>query len=163
MAHHPLGLRGGGTHATLLRAGNSPIRSRRLECDWFANPDDGQLAIYRVLFVFGVARIFSWTIWAHGIARYEWDLGWSGPDWVRKVPPSAQTPVWLIGGAVGVIVCCWTLSHFVLRRVRLHQPLVTQTRAAAITATRASSGLSETNPSSNSSLSGETESVRHHE
>ena len=82
-------------------------------------PEDGQLAIYRALFVFGVARTVSWTVWAHVIAKYEWDLGWSGPDWLAKVPPSPESPAWLIGGAIGVIVCCWSLSHFVLRRVRL--------------------------------------------
>ena len=87
-------------------------------------PEDGQFAIYRALFVFGVARTVSWTVWAHGIARYEWDLGWSGPDWLPKVPPSPESPAWLIGGAIGVIVCCWSLSHLVLRRVRLDVRLV---------------------------------------
>lgn len=82
-------------------------------------PEDGQLALYRGLFVFGVARIASWGIWTHIIKGYSFDLSWTGPGWLNKVEPSPQTPLWLVGGAVGVILACTLLWLLVLRRARL--------------------------------------------
>jgi len=126
-------------------------------------PEDGQLAIYRSLFVFGVARVASWTIWAHFIADFEWDLTWGGPDWLVKVPPSPQNPLWLIGGTLAVIACCWSLWLVVLRRVRLNEPLPTQSGSDAMIVARASTGQSVTNPASSGSLSNGTDGERHHE
>lgn len=79
-------------------------------------PEDAQLAIYRGLFVFGVARLVSWSIWAHAIEGYGFDLGWTGPDWLHKVPPSEQSVAWFLGGAAAVVVCCTLLWTLVLRR-----------------------------------------------
>jgi hypothetical protein len=126
-------------------------------------PEDGQLAIYRSLFVFGVARIASWTTWAHFIESFAWDLRWGGPGWVAKVPPSTQSPAWLIGGALGVAGSCCALWWLVLRRVRLVDESHAQRIPDAITAARASAGQSETNPSSRFMVGEGTGGTRHHE
>jgi membrane-bound metal-dependent hydrolase YbcI (DUF457 family) len=125
-------------------------------------PEQGQLAIYRSLFVFGVARIASWTTWAHVVnGAFAWDLRWGGPDWVRKVPPSTQSPAWLIGGGLGIVACCSVLWFAALRRAQLDSSR--HAMPAATMAARASAGKSETRPSSNFSLGDATGDERHHE
>jgi membrane-bound metal-dependent hydrolase YbcI (DUF457 family) len=126
-------------------------------------PEDGQIAIYRALFVFGVARLASWTIWAHFVADFGWDLSWSGPDWLVKVSPSPQSPAWLIGGALATIACCWTLWYLVLRRVQLGALPPTQSGSDAAIRDRASTGQSVTNPASSDKLASGTDGERHHE
>ena len=82
-------------------------------------PEDGQVALYRGLFVFGVARLVSWSVWAHAIEGYGFDLGWTGPDWLRKVPPSSQSVGWFVGGGLAVVASCALLWVLVLRRARI--------------------------------------------
>lgn len=79
-------------------------------------PDDVLLAIYRSMFVYGVARMISWTVWAHGLEDFEWDLGWTGPGWLSEVPPSEQTWTWAVIGVVGVAGAMFALWLAVLRR-----------------------------------------------
>jgi glycerophosphoryl diester phosphodiesterase/membrane-bound metal-dependent hydrolase YbcI (DUF457 family) len=81
--------------------------------------DDALVAIYRGLFVFALARLISWTLWAHLIDGHSWDLSWGGPDWLPKVPPSHQSVGWYTVGilAVGAILIAYT--RLVLRPNRL--------------------------------------------
>lgn len=79
-------------------------------------PDDALLAIYRGLFVFAVARMISWTTWAHTSGGYPWDLSWGGPYWLTKVAPSEQSwQMWVVGG-FGVTLAFLGLWYGLLRR-----------------------------------------------
>lgn len=80
---------------------------------------EGALAVYRCLFSFAVARLLSWSVWAHAVEPHPWDLSWGGPDWLRKVPPSHQSVGWVVVGTVGVSLALVLLSRLVLRRHRL--------------------------------------------
>lgn len=82
-------------------------------------PEDGQVALYRGLFVFGVVRIASWSVYAHVLNDYSYDFNWGGPDWLAKAPPSPQSTTWYVAGGVGVTAACLLLWLIVLRRVRL--------------------------------------------
>jgi membrane-bound metal-dependent hydrolase YbcI (DUF457 family) len=79
---------------------------------------EGALAVYRCLFSFAVARLISWSVWAHAVDPHPWDLSWGGPDWLRKVPPSHQSVSWVVVGVAGVGVAL-VLLRLVLRRHRL--------------------------------------------
>jgi membrane-bound metal-dependent hydrolase YbcI (DUF457 family) len=127
-------------------------------------PEDGQVALYRGLFVFAVARIVSWTVWAHALKGYAFDFGWTGPGWLHKVPPAHETPAWLIGGALAVVGCCALLWLLVLRRARLPvEPALLQADAAPSSVARTASGQSVTTPSSRASVPAGTTLVRHQE
>jgi hypothetical protein len=52
-------------------------------------PETGLLTLYRVAFFYGTCRWIAWTLWAHGINDYPYDLTWGGPHWV-----DAQHPDW---------------------------------------------------------------------
>jgi membrane-bound metal-dependent hydrolase YbcI (DUF457 family) len=128
-------------------------------------PEDGQVALYRGLFVFAVARMVSWTVWSHVLQGYEFDLGWTGPDWLHKVPPTHQTPAWLVGGALTVVACCALLWFLVLRHARLApggEPAPDYADASPIAA-RTASGQSVTTPSRRPSVSAGTALARHQE
>ncbi len=45
-------------------------------------PPSGLLVIYRFGFVFGLARLVSWMLYAHVFHSNAFDLSWGGPDWV---------------------------------------------------------------------------------
>lgn len=67
---------------------------------WFGRflPERGLVALYRATFFYGVARLVSWSVWAHLLARpvihglrhhgYPYDLSWTGPWWLpaRSLP-----------------------------------------------------------------------------
>jgi hypothetical protein len=56
----------------------------------FANrllPRTGLLALYRAAFFYGTCRWIAWTIWAHVIHHYPYDLSWGGPHWVHAAHP----------------------------------------------------------------------------
>jgi hypothetical protein len=98
-------------------------------------PEDGQVALYRGLFMFGVVRIVSWSVWAHALHDHAYDLRWGGPDWLTKVPPSPQTTTTYVVGVLGVGVACTFLWLFVIRRVGLPAPsLAGPTSAEAVAA-----------------------------
>ena len=82
-------------------------------------PEDGQVALYRGLFMFGVVRIVSWSVWAHLLNDHPYDLSWGGPAWLPKVAPSAQSTTWYTIGTVGTAAACFVLWLVVIRRVRL--------------------------------------------
>ena len=52
-------------------------------------PETGLLTLYRVAFFYGTCRWIAWTLWAHGIHDYPYDLTWGGPHWV-----DAEHPDW---------------------------------------------------------------------
>jgi hypothetical protein len=50
-------------------------------------PRAGLLALYRAAFFYGTCRWIAWTIWAHVIHHYPYDLSWGGPHWVHAAHP----------------------------------------------------------------------------
>lgn len=65
-------------------------------------PEHGLVAVYRAMFVYGIARLIAWTTWAHVLSEHTWDLRWGGPSWLDEVAPSTQTPLWIVAGVAGV-------------------------------------------------------------
>ena len=47
----------------------------------------GLLTLYRAAFFYGASRWVAWTIWAHVIHHYPYDLSWGGPHWVHAAHP----------------------------------------------------------------------------
>jgi hypothetical protein len=45
------------------------------------------LVLYRVAFFYGTSRWIAWTIWAHVLHDYPYDLSWGGPHWVPAAHP----------------------------------------------------------------------------
>lgn len=78
-------------------------------------PDAALLAAYRAMFVYGVARMIAWTTWTHLFAHYAWDLSWTGPSWLRQVPPSTQSWAWAVRGVIGVAAAMTVLWFVALR------------------------------------------------
>jgi len=50
-------------------------------------PRDALVVIYRAAFFYGASRWIAWTIWAHVIHNYPYDLSWGGPHWVPAAHP----------------------------------------------------------------------------
>jgi hypothetical protein len=50
-------------------------------------PRGALLTLYRGAFFYGSARWISWTIWAHVIKHYPYDLSVGGPHWVHAAHP----------------------------------------------------------------------------
>lgn len=48
-------------------------------------PETALLVLYRAAFFYGFTRLIAWSIWAHAINDFEWDLSWGGPYWVTPV------------------------------------------------------------------------------
>ena len=40
------------------------------------------LVLYRAAFFYGTSRWIAWTLWAHVIHHYPYDLSWGGPHCV---------------------------------------------------------------------------------
>jgi hypothetical protein len=45
------------------------------------------LGIYRAAFFYGTSRWIAWTLWAHVVHNYPYDLSWGGPHWVPAEHP----------------------------------------------------------------------------
>jgi membrane-bound metal-dependent hydrolase YbcI (DUF457 family) len=101
-------------------------------------PPDALVAAYRAMFVYGLARMISWTTWAHVVESFAWDLRWGGPSWLTKVPPSRQTWPWVAAGVAGVGAAMWMFWFVGLRPHRRD--------GSASTATLAPAGQSVTMP-----------------
>ncbi len=56
---------------------------------WLAKaiPEQAILALYRAAFFYGTCRWIAWTIWAHVLHDYPYDLTWGGPHWVDAEHP----------------------------------------------------------------------------
>lgn len=78
---------------------------------WLARwlPSVALLALYRAMFVYGLSRVVAWTVWAHWLAGYEWDLRWGGPGWLVKVPASTQDPAWAAAAVAAVVAASLVL------------------------------------------------------
>ena len=50
-------------------------------------PQLALLTLYRAAFFYGTTRWIAWTIWAHVIHDYPYDLTWGGPHWVEAGHP----------------------------------------------------------------------------
>ena len=50
-------------------------------------PRGALLVLYRTAFFYGTSRWIAWTIWAHVIHHYPYDLSWGGPHWVPAAHP----------------------------------------------------------------------------
>jgi hypothetical protein len=50
-------------------------------------PRGGLITLYRAAFFYGTCRWIAWTIWAHVIHHYPYDLSWGGPHWVHAAHP----------------------------------------------------------------------------
>ena len=45
-------------------------------------PMTALLVAYRAAFFYGTSRWIAWTVWAHVIHHFPYDLSWGGPHWV---------------------------------------------------------------------------------
>jgi hypothetical protein len=56
---------------------------------WLARriPETALLTLYRTAFFYGTCRWIAWTIWAHVVNDYPYDLTWGGPHWVPAGRP----------------------------------------------------------------------------
>jgi hypothetical protein len=50
-------------------------------------PETALLVLYRTAFFYGTCRWIAWTIWAHVVHHYPYDLSWGGPHWVHAGHP----------------------------------------------------------------------------
>jgi hypothetical protein len=50
-------------------------------------PRMGLITLYRAAFFYGTCRWIAWTIWAHVLHHYPYDLSWGGPHWVHAAVP----------------------------------------------------------------------------
>lgn len=57
---------------------NDPVVSRIAK----RVPEKAILAFYRAAFFYGATRLVAWTLWAHVLNDYQWDLSWGGPFWI---------------------------------------------------------------------------------
>jgi hypothetical protein len=45
------------------------------------------LTFYRAAFFYGTSRWIAWTIWAHVVHHFPYDLSWGGPHWIDAAHP----------------------------------------------------------------------------
>jgi hypothetical protein len=50
-------------------------------------PMGALLVLYRAAFFYGSSRWIAWTLWAHVIHHYPYDLSWGGPHWLHAAHP----------------------------------------------------------------------------
>ncbi len=50
-------------------------------------PRTALLTLYRAAFFYGSCRWLAWTLWAHVLHHYPYDLTWGGPHWVPAAHP----------------------------------------------------------------------------
>ena len=64
-------------HGRCLLAVGEPVRFPAARCS----------TLYRAAFFYGTSRWIAWTVWAHVIHHYPYDLSWGGPHWVPAAHP----------------------------------------------------------------------------
>ena len=60
------------------------------------------LILYRAAFFYGTSRWIAWSLWAHVVHHYPYDISWGGPHWV----PAAHSPslTWpQLAGVLGIL------------------------------------------------------------
>jgi hypothetical protein len=55
------------------------------------------LVMYRVAFFYGTSRWIAWSIWAHVVHHYPYDISWGGPHWVTAAHSPPLTAAQLAG------------------------------------------------------------------
>jgi hypothetical protein len=60
------------------------------------------LVLYRAAFFYGTSRWIAWSLWAHVVHHYPYDISWGGPHWVHAAHSPSLTWPQLAG--VGAIV-----------------------------------------------------------
>ena len=65
-------------------------------------PVTALLVLYRAAFFYGTCRWIAWSLWAHVIHHYPYDLSWGGPHWVNAA--HAESLPWLEVAGVCAIV-----------------------------------------------------------
>jgi hypothetical protein len=50
-------------------------------------PRGALVAAYRAAFFYGASRWIAWTLWAHVVHDFPYDLSWGGPHWVHAAHP----------------------------------------------------------------------------
>jgi hypothetical protein len=76
------------------------------------------LVIYRAAFFYGTSRWIAWTLWAHAVHHYPYDLSWGGPHWVHAAHAKSLSWLQLVGVAaiIAAIVAAAYASRLVLAR-----------------------------------------------
>jgi hypothetical protein len=72
-------------------------------------PERALVTLYRAWFIYATTRLIAWTLWAHVLEDFEWDLRWGGPYWIPQAvlshpAPLAAAVAVLCGGAVVFVV-----------------------------------------------------------
>jgi len=72
------------------------------------------LIVYRAAFFYGTCRWIAWSLWAHVVHHYPYDISWGGPHWV----PAEHSPslTWLQLAGVGAIIGTGVAIAFTSRR-----------------------------------------------
>jgi hypothetical protein len=76
----------------------------------------GLLVFYRAAFFYGTSRWIAWTLWAHVVHHYRYDLTWGGPHWVHAAHSPALS--WAQWVGVGAIVATMVGGFWAYRRAR---------------------------------------------
>ena len=75
------------------------------------------LVVYRAAFFYGTSRWIAWTLWAHVVHHYPYDLSWGGPHWVDAAhSPSLTWPQ--LAGVVALVATGSAIALLVLDRRR---------------------------------------------
>jgi hypothetical protein len=60
------------------------------------------VVLYRAAFFYGTSRWIAWSLWAHVVHHYPYDLSWGGPHWVSAAHSKSLS--WLqVLGVAGIL------------------------------------------------------------
>jgi hypothetical protein len=81
-------------------------------------PVTALLVLYRAAFFYGTSRWIAWSLWAHVVHHYPYDLSWGGPHWVTAAhsPPITWPQLAGMAGIVVAIVASVYAYRLALRR-----------------------------------------------
>ncbi len=81
-------------------------------------PMPALLVVYRAAFFYGTSRWIAWTLWAHVVHHYPYDLSWGGPHWVHAAHSKSLSGPQYVGVAaiIAAIVAVAYASRLVLAR-----------------------------------------------
>jgi hypothetical protein len=81
-------------------------------------PRTALLVIYRAAFFYGTSRWIAWTLWAHAVHHYPYDLSWGGPHWVHAAHSKSLSWLQLVGVAaiIAAIVAAAYASRLMVAR-----------------------------------------------
>jgi hypothetical protein len=81
-------------------------------------PAAALLVLYRTAFFYGTSRWIAWSLWAHVVHHYPYDISWGGPHWVTAAhsPPITWPQAAGMAGIVAAIVALAFASRVASRR-----------------------------------------------